>query len=136
VFDEFKRFLLRGNVVELGVGVIMGVAFKGVIDALVADMMTPLIAALGGNTDFSALTFSLNGSVFRYGNFVNVAISFALTAAVVFYLVMTPMNHLMSRYMQDETPEPTTRKCPFCVSDIPLIATRCGHCTSDVSVAA
>ena len=136
MLDEFKKFLLRGNVVELGVGVVMAVAFKSLIDAMVADLMTPLIAAVGGNADFSALTFTLNGSQFRYGDFVNVIISFAITAIVVFYMIVMPMNRLVERFTDEATPVPNTRKCPFCFGEISLRATRCRHCTSEVTAAA
>ena len=136
MLNEFRRFLLRGNVVDLGIGIMMGIAFKSVIDSLVADMMTPLIAAAGGQTDFSLLAFTVNGSTFGYGNFINVMIAFLITAAVVFFFIMTPMNHMVSRYMTEPTPEPTTRKCPFCIIDVPLVATRCGHCTSELPAAA
>ena len=130
--DEFKRFVLRGNVIDLGVGVVMGIAFKSVVDSLVADMLTPLIAMIGGNADFSALVFTLNGSAFAYGNFVNVTIAFAITAIVVFYFVVAPTNHVISRYAEEETPEPITRKCPFCVSEISKRALRCPFCTAEV----
>lgn len=136
MLDEFKRFLLRGNVVEMGIGVVMGLAFKSVIDALVKSMITPLIAAVGGNADFSALSFTLNGSQFLYGEFVNTMISFLLTAAVVFYLIVTPMNHLLDRYRDESTPDPTTKKCLFCYSEIAIRATRCSYCTSEVAAAA
>lgn len=128
MLDEFRRFLLRGNVIDLGIGIMMGIAFKSVIDSLVADMMTPLIAAAGGQTDFSLLAFTVNGGTFGYGNFINVMIAFLITAAVVFFFIMTPMNHMVSHYMT----EPTTKKCPFCIIDVLLAATRCGHCTSEL----
>ena len=92
VVDEFKKFLLRGNVIELGIAVVMGVGFKSVTDALVKDLMTPLIAAVGGNTDFSALTFEINGSQFLYGDFLNAVISFVITALVVFFMIIEPAN--------------------------------------------
>jgi large conductance mechanosensitive channel len=119
-------------VIDLGVGVVMGIAFKSVVDSLVADMLTPLIAIIGGNTDFSAMNFTINGSQFIYGNFINVMISFVITALVVFYFVITPTNHVISRYATEETPEPTTRKCPFCVSEIAKVASRCPHCTAEI----
>ena len=131
--DEFKRFVLRGNVIDLGVGVVMGIAFKSVVDSLVADMLTPMIAIIGGDADFSALVFTLNGSQFAYGNFINVAIAFAITAIVVFYFVIAPTNHVISRYAEEDTPEPTSRKCPFCISEISKRASRCPHCTAEVS---
>lgn len=136
MLDEFKKFLLRGNVVELGIAVVMGVGFKSVTDAMVKDLMTPLIGAVGGNTDFSALTFSLNGSEFLYGDFINAVISFLITAAVVFFFIITPMNRLTERYAEDETPDPTTKKCRFCFSEIALRATRCPLCTSELPTAA
>jgi len=136
VLDEFKKFLLRGNVIELGIAVVMGVGFKSVTDALVKDLMTPLIAAVGGHTDFSALTFAINGSEFLYGDVTNAVISFVITALVVFFLIITPMNHLKDRYAEEETPDPTTKKCRFCFSEITLHATRCSHCTSELSAAA
>lgn len=136
MFDEFKRFLLRGNVVELGIAVVIGVGFKSVTDAMVTNLMTPLIAAVGGNADFSALTFSLNGSEFFYGNFINTVISFLITALVVFFFIITPMNHMIDRYAEEETPDPTTKKCRFCFSEIALRATRCSQCTSELPAAA
>jgi large conductance mechanosensitive channel len=136
VLDEFKKFLLRGNVIELGIAVVMGVGFKSVTDALVKNLMTPLISAVGGNSDFAALTFSLNGSEFIYGEFINAVISFVITALVVFFLIITPMNRLKDRYVEEETPDPTTKKCRFCFSEIALHATRCPQCTSELPAAA
>ncbi len=136
MFDDFKRFMLRGNVIDMGVGVVIGVAFKSVVDALVQGLMTPLIAAVGGQADFSALSFTINNSQFLYGEFINAMISFLITGIVVFYVIVRPVNALMSRYREEETPDPTTRKCPFCISEIPLHATRCGFCTSTIEVAA
>ena len=136
MFDDFKRFMLRGNVVDIGVGVVIGVSFKSVVDALVQNLMTPLIAAIGGQADFSALSFTINNSQFLYGELINAVIAFLITGVVVFYLIVRPINALMSRYRQEETPDPTTHKCPFCVSEIPLRATRCAFCTSTVEVAA
>jgi large conductance mechanosensitive channel len=135
MLNEFKRFLLRGNVVDLGVGVVIGVAFKSVVDAFVADLLTPMVAAVGGQADFSELAFSIRGSTFLYGHFLNILISFVITAAVVFFLVMQPMNHLVDRYRREETPEPTTRKCPYCYQEINLHASRCPYCTSQVEPA-
>jgi large conductance mechanosensitive channel len=135
LLDDFKVFLLRGNVVDLAVAVVMGVAFTAVVTALVEDLMTPLIGALGGNHDFSALDFSLNGSTFRYGDFINKLVSFVSVAAVVFFIVVTPMNHLISRMRREPSTDPTTRKCPECLSEIPLEARRCAFCTSQVVAA-
>ncbi len=136
MFDDFKRFMLRGNVIDMGVGVVIGVAFKSVVDALVQNLMTPLIAAIGGQADFSALNFTINNSQFLYGEFINAMISFLITGVVVFYVIVRPVNALMSRYREEETPDPTTRKCPYCVSEIPLRATRCAFCTSTVEAPA
>ena len=130
----FKQFLLRGNVVDLAVGVVIGVAFGGAVAAFVKDLLTPLIAALVGKPDFSALTFTVNGSVFAYGDFINAVLSFILIAAVVYYFVVLPMNALVARARREPPPDPTTRKCPECLSEIPIGAGRCAFCTSAVVV--
>ena len=131
--DEFKRFLLRGNVLDLAVAVVIGAAFGAVVSALVADFITPLIAAIGGNPDFSTMSFTLNDSEFKYGHFVNALISFILIAAVIFFLIIKPVNALIARQRKQPTPvDPTTRKCPECLSEIPIGARRCAHCTSVV----
>ena len=114
----------------------IGVGFKSVTDAMVTNLMTPLIAAVGGNADFSALTFSFNGSEFLYGNFINTVISFLITALVVFFFIITPMNRLVDRYSEEETPDPTTKKCRFYFSEISVRATRCPQCTSKLPAAA
>ncbi len=131
ILKEFKDFLLRGNVVDLAVGVVIGVAFGGVVTAFVKDLITPLIAALGGLPDFSALQFTLNRSIFRYGDFVNSVLSFVLIAAVVFFLVVLPMNRLIRE--RQKPPAPTSRQCPECRSDIPTDARRCRYCTAAVT---
>lgn len=137
MFDEFKQFLLRGNVIEMGVGVVMGVAFKSVVDGLVKGLITPLIAAIAGQADFSELAFTLNGSQFLYGQLINAVISFLITAVVVFYVIIKPMNHFMVRYRDEEVPTvPTMHKCPFCRQEIAIAATRCPFCTSEVAAAA
>src|ERR1700737_842488 len=130
----FKQFLLRGNVVDLAVGVVIGVAFGAAVAAFVKDLLTPLIAALVGKPDFSALTFTVNGSVFAYGDFINAVLSFILIAAVVYYFVVLPMNALVARARREPPPDPTTRKCPECLSEIPIGARRCAFCTSAVVV--
>jgi large conductance mechanosensitive channel len=129
---DFKEFLLRGNLVDMAVGVVVGVAFAAVVTALVTDLITPLIAAIGGNPDFSSLTFTINGSHFLYGAFINALIAFVVIAAVVFYLVIKPVNVLMTRRAKPEA-EPTTRECPECLSEIPVAARRCAFCTAEVS---
>jgi large conductance mechanosensitive channel len=130
---EFKQFLLRGNVVDLAVGIVIGAAFAAVVQAAVADLLTPLIAAIFGQPDFNELSFTVNGSVFRYGHFLNVLIAFATIAFVVFFFVVKPINRLMELANRRESPDPTTRKCPECVSEIPIDARRCPFCTSEVA---
>jgi large conductance mechanosensitive channel len=129
---EFKEFLLRGNILDLAVAVVIGVAFGAVVASLVEDLITPFIAALGGQPDFAALTFTINGSVFRYGQFLNALISFVIIAAVVFFLVIRPVNALIRRSRTEPSPDPTLRQCPECLSDIPTAARRCSHCTTEV----
>lgn len=131
--SEFKEFILRGNVVSLAVAVIIGAAFNDIVNSLVENMITPLIAAIGGQPDFSGITFSINGSQFGIGNFINAVISFLIIAAVVFFLVVKPMNALMERAKKEEPVDPTLRKCPYCMTDINVEATRCPHCTSEIS---
>src|SRR5271157_399389 len=127
----FKLFLLRGNVVDLAVAVVIGGAFGAVVTALVKDLITPLIAAIGGKPDFSALAFTVNGSKFPIGDFLNAAVSFLLVSAGVYFLVVAPMNALAARRRRGEAPpDPTTRKCPECLSEIPIAAKRCAFCTS------
>jgi len=133
VVSEFKQFLLRGNVVDLAVAVVIGAAFGAVVTAFVEDFITPLIAAIGGQQDFSALDFTVNDSTFRYGHFLNALVAFVLIAAIVFFFVVKPINYLVQRSNQGESPDPTTRKCPHCLSDIPIKASRCAFCTSEVT---
>jgi large conductance mechanosensitive channel len=129
----FKEFLLRGNVVDLAVGVIIGASFGKVVDAFVKSLITPLIAAIGGQPDFSALSFTINNSKFTYGEFINSLISFAIIAAVVYYFVILPINSLVERSKkQQPAAAPTTRPCPECLSDIPLAAKKCAFCGSSV----
>lgn len=133
MIQAFKKFILRGNVVDLAVAVVIGGAFGAVITALVADMITPLISALGGQPDFSALTFTLNGSKFMYGDFLNAVLAFLIIAAVLFFFIVQPLNHLQDRAARRKTPEePTERKCPECFSEIPKQATRCRFCTAKI----
>jgi large conductance mechanosensitive channel len=128
----FKQFLLRGNVVDLAVGVVVGAAFGSVVAAFTKDLLTPLIAAVAGKPDFSAIQFSLNGSKFLVGDFVNAVVSFVIVAAVVYYLVVLPINALVSRARREPPADPTTKKCPECLSEIPIQAKRCAFCTSPV----
>jgi large conductance mechanosensitive channel len=136
MLKDFKQFLLRGNVVDLAVGVVIGVAFGAVITAFVDDLITPLIGAIFGKQDFSALTFSINGSRFLYGAFINAVIAFVLIAAAVFFFVVRPVNALMARRRTEPPVDPTTRECPECLSSIPTAARRCAFCTAEVGAAA
>jgi large conductance mechanosensitive channel len=134
MLQEFKAFVFRGNIVDLAVAVVIGIAFGAVITALVADIITPLIAAIFGSHDFSALTFTINNSTFLYGAFINAVISFVLIAAAVFFVVVKPMNAMAARRTKEE-PAATTRDCPECLSEIPLAAKRCRFCTAEVGAA-
>ncbi len=138
MLSDFKKFVLRGNVVDLAVAVVIGAAFTAVIAALVADFITPLIAAIFGKQDFSELTFTINHSQFKYGSFINALLSFLIVATVVFFAVVLPLNAFMKRMnlLPEEKPEPETRDCPECLSAIPVAAHKCAFCTSDVSPAA
>lgn len=129
---DFKTFLLRGNVVDLAVAVVVGAALLAVVQALVADIFTPLIAAIFGQPDFSALDFTINKSRFTYGHLINAVIAFVIIASVVFFFIVTPVNALIERSRREPTPDPTTRKCPECMGEIPIGARRCMHCTSPV----
>jgi large conductance mechanosensitive channel len=127
----FKEFVLRGNVVDLAVGVVIGAAFGAVIAALVKDLLTPLIAALAGKPDFSALGLTIHGSRLLVGDFLNALISFVLIAAAVYFFVVMPVNAMIARRKRGEVPpDPTTRKCPECLSEVPIAARRCAFCTS------
>jgi large conductance mechanosensitive channel len=129
MLSGFKQFILRGNVVDLAVGVVIGAAFVSVVTAFTKDLLTPLVAALVGKPDFSAITFAVNGSVFPVGDFINALISFLLIAAAVYFFVVTPINALVARMRKAPAPaDPTTRKCPECLSEIPLDAKRCAFC--------
>jgi len=132
--SEFKQFVLRGNVIDLAVGIVIGAAFVALIQAAVEDLLTPLIAAIFGQPDFSRLSFELRGSVFEYGHFLNALLSFVIVALVVFFFVVKPMNALTSLAQRRESPDPSTRKCPECRSEIPIDARRCAFCTSEVIV--
>jgi large conductance mechanosensitive channel len=129
---SFREFLLRGNLVDTAVGIVIGLAFAAVITALVADLVTPLIAAIGGTRDFGFLYFTINGSHFLYGAFINALLSFVLIAAVVFFLVLKPVNALRTRRKTELPVEAFTRACPECLSEIPVAARRCAFCTAEV----
>jgi len=126
----FKAFLLRGNVVDLAIAVVIGVAFGVVITAFVKDLITPLIAALGGKPDFASLYFTINKSRFLYGDFFNALIAFVIIAAVIYFFVVVPYTALIERSRKEPPADPTTKKCPECMSEIPKDARRCAFCTS------
>lgn len=130
VVKEFRDFLFRGNVVDLAVAVVIGAAFGAVVNSLVGDLITPLIGMILGKQDFSALKFTLNDSEFMYGNFINVVITFVLTAAAIFFIIVKPMNIMIARRKSGDVAEPTTKVCPECLSEIPLEARRCAFCTT------
>ena len=136
MLQGFKKFLFRGNVVDLSVAVVMGAAFGAVITSLVANLLTPLIAAVVGKPDFSGLSATVNGSKIMYGAFLNALISFLLIAASVYFFVVAPMNSYIERRRRGEAPaDPTTKKCPECLSEIPIAARRCAFCTATVAAA-
>ena len=127
----FKQFILRGNVLDLAVAVVMGAAFGAVVTALVKDLLTPLIAAIVGAPDFSGITLDVNGSKLLIGDFMNAVIAFVMLAAVVYFFVVLPVNSLMARLRRGEAaPDPTTKKCPECLSEVAIGARRCAFCTS------
>ena len=133
MLSGFKQFILRGNVIDMAVGVVIGAAFGGVVTALTKDLLTPFIAALVGKPDFSAVSFTVRGTVFPVGDFINAAISFLLIAAAVYFFVVTPVNALIARMRKAPAPaDPTTKKCPECLSEIPIDARRCAHCSQPV----
>lgn len=132
MINEFKKFILRGNVVDLAVGVVIGTSFGAVVNSLVSDIFTPLIAAIIKVPDFGGLVFSVNGSQFMYGNFLNVTISFVLVALAIFFFVVKPINFLVSKSKKEAPVEPTVKKCPECLSEIPKEAKRCAHCSQVV----
>jgi large conductance mechanosensitive channel len=130
---EFRAFILRGNLVDLAVAVVIGTAFTAVVNAMVKDLITPLIAAVGGEPNFSHLAFTINGSRFAYGDFLNAALTFLMVAAVMFFLVIKPVNALMDRLSTEPEVESPTRPCPECLSRIPRAASRCAFCTSELA---
>jgi large conductance mechanosensitive channel len=126
----FRKFLMRGNVVDLAIAVVIGTAFTAVVTAFVADIITPLIAAIGGQPNFGSLSFTVHHSQFHYGLFINALLSFVIIAAVVYYLVVAPVTKLTTRLERNKAA--TTRECPECLSEIPVAATRCMYCTAIV----
>jgi large conductance mechanosensitive channel len=132
ILKEFRAFILRGNVVDLAVAVVIGAAFTTVVNALVRDIITPVVAAIFGQPDFGGLDFTINGSRFAYGDLLNAALTFVLVAAAVFFFVVKPVNFLMARMRTEPDVEQVTRACPECMSQIPVAATRCAFCTTEV----
>jgi large conductance mechanosensitive channel len=133
IVKEFREFILRGNVVDLAVAVVIGAAFTAVVNALVKDLLTPVIAAIFGKPDFSNLAFTINGSRFAYGDLLNAVLTFVLVAAALFFFVVKPVNYLMERRRTGPDVESTTRDCPECLSAIPVAAARCAFCTTEVA---
>ena len=130
----FKQFIMRGNVVDLAVAVVMGAAFGAVVTALVKDLITPLVAAIVGKPDFSAIQFEINSSKFLLGDFINALVSFLLISAAIYFFAVLPMNMVMARLRRGEAPpDPTTKECPECLSTIPIAAKRCAFCTTALS---
>jgi large conductance mechanosensitive channel len=133
MLDGFKKFILRGNVVDMAVGVVIGAAFGGVVTALTTDLLTPLIAAIVGKPDFSSVQFTVGSTLFPLGHFINALVAFLLIATAVYFFVVVPVNALVARMHRGEaSPDPTTKKCPECLSEIPIDARRCMHCTQPV----
>jgi large conductance mechanosensitive channel len=135
MLSGFKQFILRGNVVDMAVGVVIGAAFASVVGAFTKDLLTPLITAITGKGgQFSSLSFTVNGSVFAVGEFINACVSFLLIAAAVYFFVVTPINALVARMHKETAPaDPTSKKCPECLSEIPIDARRCAHCAQPVA---
>jgi len=132
----FKQFLLRGNVIDLAVAVVIGGAFGKIVTALVEDLINPIIAALVGKPDFSQILFTVNGSKFKIGDFLNALVAFVLISAAVYFFVVVPVNALLARSRRGEAPpDPTTKKCPECLSDVPIAARRCAFCTGVLAAA-
>jgi large conductance mechanosensitive channel len=131
----FRKFILRGNVVDLAVGIVIGAAFSNVVQALVKSMITPLIGVFGGIPDFSEWYFTVNSSRFAIGEFINALLSFVILAAVVYYFVVVPVNRLMDRFKPEEAVELRKRDCPKCLSKVPYLAERCAFCTADIGPA-
>jgi large conductance mechanosensitive channel len=129
----FRDFILRGNVVDLAIAVVIGAAFTAIVNAMVGDIINPLIAAIVHKPDFSALLLNVNGGIIKYGDFLNALISFVIIGCVVYFLVLLPVNTLMARFHPKVVAPPSTKPCPQCLSDIPVAATRCSHCTQLVA---
>jgi len=134
MLEDLKKFILRGNVVDMAVGVVVGAAFGGVITALTKDLLTPLVSAVVGKPDFSSIGFQIRNTSFPVGDFINSIVSFLLIAGAIYFFVVTPVNALLARMHKEPQAAPTTRKCPECLSEIPIEARRCAHCAQPVPV--
>jgi large conductance mechanosensitive channel len=132
VLKGFRDFIMKGNVVDMAVGVVIGVAFGSVVTAMVKDLITPLIGAFGGTPDFSGIYFTVNGSKFMIGEFINALISFLTIAVVIYFAVVMPMNKIVQKMKSGKSIDPTEKTCPECLSMIPIKARRCKYCTSTV----
>ena len=132
MFKGFRDFILRGNVIDLAVAVVIGAAFNSIVTALVKDLITPLIAAIGGKPDFSGIYFTVNNSRFMVGDFLNAVISFLIIASVIYFFVVMPMNRIMARIKSGEKVDPSEKTCPECLSLIPAKAHRCKFCTAEL----
>src|ERR1700678_1141228 len=133
MFKGFRDFILRGNVVDLAVAVVIGVAFTAIVNALVADIINPLISAVARKPDFSFFILHVHGGVIKYGVFLNALITFLIIAATVYFMVVLPVNTLLNKFRPKVVAAPSTKPCPQCLSDIPVAATRCSHCTQLVA---
>ena len=133
LFKEFRAFLVRGNLVDLAVAIVVGVAFGALVNALVSDLLTPIVAAIFGKHDFSSLAFTIHKSRFLYGDFINAVLTFLAVAAAVFFFVVKPVNHLLVKWKTEPPVDAETRPCPECLSDIPKAARRCAFCTTEVA---
>ena len=136
MLKEFRQFILRGNLVDLAVAVVLGAAFGAVVTALVSDLVTPIIAAIGGKPNFDSLTFTIGKGTFHYGHFLNALLSFLIIAAVMFFFVVKPVNTLLERFRPEPAVAKKTRECPQCLSAIPVQASRCAFCTAQVGASA
>lgn len=134
MFKGFRDFLLRGNVVDLAVAVVIGAAFSQIVTALSKDIITPSIGIIGGTPDFSSFKYNINGSELLVGDFINAIISFLITASIIYFFIVVPMNRITARINRGKTDDPTEKACPECLSLIPLKATRCKFCTSPIKI--
>jgi large conductance mechanosensitive channel len=135
LLKEFRTFLVRGNLVDLAVAIVVGVAFGALVNALVTDLLTPIVAAIFGKHDFSSLSFTIHKSRFLYGHFINAVLTFLSVAAAVFFFVVKPVNHLLAKWKTEPPADAEVRSCPECLSDIPKAARRCAFCTTEVAPA-